>query len=418
MRNWEIALAVMLAGVGGGVIGASRGGGVVGASLPSELPGLSVPSSSTTTTAEPPRHDAGELHFLDARVGWAPVSTSCQGQPCIVVYATDNGGSTWTARTDPPVPVDANQDRRVLAQPLLRLHSEEVGWLVDIDGILYSTTDAAKTWRQNLIGRPVVGLEAAGRTVWRLEQDCPTSQERCRYTLVTSEDAGLHWKRADPQPPIGNAGASSLTPALVRASASTAYIFSDAGSYPAANHSGDPPPNDWSPDPVLSKTEDGGRSWITMKPPCPAPGEGGYWGADLAVSSPQDVWLVCDDAAGSGANQPKHLRRSLDGGQHWSKDLGTPNAGNGGRTAAASTLRACRGGSRTSISCTRDGGHTWFFPIPGAADNPRDGGVEVYQFADETHGWAIAQDLNSGDHNVVWRTTDGGETWSPSHVES
>jgi photosystem II stability/assembly factor-like uncharacterized protein len=209
---------------------------------------------------------------------------------------------------------------------------------------------------------------------------------------------------------------SSLTPSLVRPLPDVAYIFSDAGDYPDAAHSGDPSPREWNPDPLIERTVDGGRTWAAVKPPCPARKEGGAWGADLAVSTADDIWLVCDDTAASGAMQPKHLRRSSDGGQHWSEDLGTPNAGNGGRTAAGSPRRACRGGSRTSISCTRDGGRSWFFPIPHSADNPLDGGVEVYQLTDGGDGWAIAQDADSGNQDVVWRTTDGGETWSPSRI--
>lgn len=360
--------------------------------------------------------DTGELHFLDPRIGWAPLVRSCGQQTCVVVVATDDGGATWTPKTDPPLAVRHDDDERVLAVPLVRLVTAEVGWLVDMDGNLFGTTDGAKTWRAEATPHPVVSLEAVGRTVWRLEQDCPTPQDRCRYTLVTSEDGGRRWAALDPQPPIGRSGMSSLTPGLVRPSAEVAYVFSDGGDYPGAGHSGDPPPEEWNPDPVMARTADGGRTWSTVKPPCPARGLGGARGADLATSAPDDVWLVCQDEAGSGAMQPKHLHRSSDGGRHWSEDLGTPNAGNGGRTAAGSPRRACRGGSRTSISCTRDGGRTWFFPIADSADNPRDGGVAVYQLVDDQHGWAIGQDLHSGNYDVVWRTIDGGETWTPSRI--
>jgi photosystem II stability/assembly factor-like uncharacterized protein len=214
---------------------------------------------------------------------------------------------------------------------------------------------------------------------------------------------------------MGQSGVSSIRPSLVRPSADVAYVLSDSGDYPDAGHPGDPRPSEWRPDPILVHTEDGGRTWTEITTPCPATGKGGYGGADLAASTAQDLWLVCHDAAYSGATQPKHLYRSSDGGESWSEDLGTPNLGSGGETAAASPDRACRGGHRTSISCTRDGGHTWFFPV-GGADNPRDGGVRVAQFVDGRHGWAIAQDEESGNYNVLWRTADGGESWSPVRV--
>jgi photosystem II stability/assembly factor-like uncharacterized protein len=108
--------------------------------------------------------------------------------------------------------------------------------------------------------------------------------------------------------------------------------------------------------------------------------------------------------------QRKHLFRSSDGGVTWSQDLGTPNAGAGGYTVAASAARACRGG--TSISCTRDGGRTWFFPTT----DPTDSGMDVYQFVDDLHGWAMGQDETTGDFTGLWHTADGGESWSRQHV--
>jgi photosystem II stability/assembly factor-like uncharacterized protein len=411
MRNWGIGLVVVLVGVGGAAVGRSHGSGAAGASASPLLPAVPAPTSTTVPTP-PVRQDAGELRFLDGRLGWAPVSTSCGQGTCIVVFASEDGGQTWTARSN-PLSVESNEDRRVLAAPMVRLNSRDLGWLVDIDGNLYSTTDGARTWRPERTQHPIVSLETAGETVWRLEQACPWSTGQCRDTLLTSNDRGVHWVVADPQPPIGRSGMSSLTPAMVSPSPDVAYIFSDAGEHP-----GDPAPREWNPDPLIARTADRGRTWTAVKPPCPAREEGGAWGADLAASTPDDVWLVCDDTAGSGAMEPKHLHRSSDGGQHWSEDLRTPNAGNGGRTAAASPLRACRGGSRTSISCTRDGGRSLFFPVPKGADNPFDGGVEVYQLTDGGDGWAVGQDANSGNQDVVRRTTDGGETWSPSRITS
>lgn len=419
MRNWGVGVLVVVLGIAPDVLdGSSRSGLRVGASIATEVPGVALPSSaSATVTTVPSRMDAGELHFLDPRLGWAPVVTSCGQQTCVVVFATDDGGATWTPRTDPPFAVQADEDGRVLAAPMVRLATPDIGWLVDIDGNLYATADGAKTWRAETTPHPIVSLEAIGQTVWRLEEDCPTSYGRCHYGVVTSDDGGRRWGALDPQPPIGRSGISSVRPALVRPSADVAYVFSDGGDYPAAGHSGDPPPREWNPDPVIARTVDRGRTWATLKPPCPAHGEGGAWGADLATSNPDDLWLICLDPAGSGAMQPKHLRRSSDGGQHWSEDLGTTNAGSGGRTAAGSPLRACRGGHRTSISCTRDGGRTWFFPISKA--NTRDGGVEVYQLVDDRHGWAIGQeDRDSGNYDVVWRTIDGGETWNPARITS
>jgi photosystem II stability/assembly factor-like uncharacterized protein len=348
-----------------------------------------------------PDGDIGDVDFLNHHFGWAAVSWSCQDQACVVVYQTSDGGLTWQPRTDPPLIV---QDRWIF--PIVRLATEDVGWLVDGGGGLFVTTDGARTWRHERTDGFVVALEPYGESVWRLERSCSGSEQDspCPYTLLVSNDQGRIWERSPAEPPIGQAGAS-----FVRPSAEVAYILSDQGSYP---------PEEWRPDPLLARTTDTGHSWTTMTPPCPAHGVGGSRGWDLAVSIPDDLWLVCHDEPGSGAMQSKHLFRSSDGGQSWSADLGTPNSGAGGQTAAASPARACRGGSRTGIACTRDGGRSWFFPIPGGAENPRDGGVKVVQFSDDHHGWAIGQDAQSGNFNQLWRTTDGGESWSSVTVAS
>jgi photosystem II stability/assembly factor-like uncharacterized protein len=345
----------------------------------------------------------GEVHFLDAAFGWAPVSKSCGERTCISVSTSDNGGETWVARTGVPIIVEDGGDASIRPSPMVRLATKQVGWLVDEEGRLYSTADGAATWRRESTAGVVVELQALGPSVWRLDKACLGSGGSCRYSVVVSNDSGRTWTEGHP-PPIGKTGVS-----LVRPSPQVAYILSDRGDTRLESPR---------PDPVLARTTDGGQSWTTLKPPCSGydngsgyqtPGSGGW---DMAASTPEDLWLVCQDTPASGAMQTKHLFRSSDGGDTWSKDLGTPNLGAGGHSVAASPTRACRGGSRTTITCTRDGGRTWFAPI---TRPDSDGGTEVDQFVDGLHGGATGPDDASGAF-IPWRTIDGGESWSPVHV--
>jgi photosystem II stability/assembly factor-like uncharacterized protein len=287
---------------------------------------------------------------------------------------------------------------------MVRLASPDIGWLVTDDGTLYASTDGAATWHPQPTGGAVMELKAHGQDVWRLEKACRHDRQDCHVTLMISSDYGQNWAEAHP-PEIGTTGASLVWP-----DRQVAYILSDRG---------DTTIDGQRPDSILARTTDGGRTWITLRPPCSGYDNGsaddagpGADGWDLAASAAQDLWLVCQNQAASGSMQPKHLFRSSDGGRTWSEDLGTPNAGAGGYTVAASPTRACRGSTRTSIVCTRDGGRTWFVPATQVADT----GMEMFQFVDGLHGWAMAQDETTGDFTALWHTADGGESWARQHV--
>ncbi|MBI3766262.1 MAG: hypothetical protein HY277_07155 [Ignavibacteriales bacterium] len=55
---------------------------------------------------------------------------------------------------------------------------------------------------------------------------------------------------------------------------------------------------------------------------------------------------------------------------------------------------------------TEDGGHTWY---PGSQPSLPNGFFDL-SFSDTVHGWAVGTFF--GDDALIWRTTDGGRTWS------
>lgn len=220
--------------------------------------------------------------------------------------------------------------------------------------------------------------------------------ETCEDSLRSSEDYGTTWHPLPSPPPH-----DGILSGFAHPTADVAYAFSDGRRQVYEERVGE--------DGVLARTTDGGRSWITLTPPC----VGDAW-TELAASVPMDLWLVCLDNPASGAMQGKHLYRSSDGGVHWSADLGDVNAGAGGSMAVASPERACRGGSRTGINCTFDGGRSWKWATMRGRENYFDG-VSVVKFFG-WRGWATGSTGSDQPRNLVWRTTDGGKSWSPVAV--
>ena len=366
--------------------------------------------ASGTTTMPPHQVEAnvGVPDFLDADHGFAAVGVVCETSPCrFDIVATVDGGLTWERRSRQPLAISTSSLLGV-PQPIVHFATTAVGWLFAIrdrpdehGGRLWRTTDGGRTWTETATGEQTVALVSHQERVWRVERYCPmdagTKQTPCRVTVFTSSDTGAHWSSLEAQPQV-----TGVLEDFAASSSSVAYVLSNSDT---AYDPDDPTLG------TLARTTDGGRSWQKMQAPC-----AGSHGEDLATSTPFDLWYVCHDQPGSGAMAPKHLYRSTEGGTHWSGDLGAPNLGAGGQTAAGSAARACRGGARTHISCTRNGGHDWFFPPSEGEENPRDGGVTIIEFADPQHAWALGQDGETGSFNVLWRTTDGGESWSSSRI--
>lgn len=352
---------------------------------------LSTSTATTASPALPPRVVGAD--FADPELGWAVLFTPCGAQTCWAIYVSNDGGLQWQARTDQAAPLPSPS-----FSPTLRLASHEVAWLFESmeqsgdRSFFLATFDGGRTWADMPVDGEVLAIEPQGKSVWRLRQRCVPSGDACDDSIDASDDFGRTWQALGSPPPH-----DGLINGFIRPDAATAYVVSD--------HRHQPYDEQAAPGSILVRTRDGGRSWQTLLAPCASAG------AELAASSPTDVWFICVDNPASGAMQGKHLFRSSDGGEHWSGDLGDMNAGSGGSTAVASPTRACRGGHRTGIDCTFDGGLTWKWATIEGQDNYFDGGVDVVKFFG-LRGWATGFTTSDQPLNLVWRTTDGGKSWS------
>jgi photosystem II stability/assembly factor-like uncharacterized protein len=146
----------------------------------------------------------------------------------------------------------------------------------------------------------------------------------------------------------------------------------------------------------LARSTDGGRVFAERAGPC-TPGLGG----SLQPSSARVVWAVCPTGMMAGA------WRSTDGGVTFTQ-LRAPALVNSAQLAAASDDSAvlAANGARRPLYRTTDGGRTWTPAGPRAADAV----WSDVEFSAPGVGTALVTVGSTS--AAVWRTTDGGSTWS------
>ena len=159
------------------------------------------------------------------------------------------------------------------------------------------------------------------------------------------------------------------------------------------------------PNDELARSSDAGRTFVTGAGPC-VPGLGG----ELAPTSTRVVWAVCPTGMSGGAS------RSTNGGISFAR-LRTPPLVNSAQLAPASESTAVLArGVGARLLRTIDGGNTWNSPkTPERATD-----IMWVGFTDARVGAALAQtgyDASAKTEvTVLWRTTDGGATWSKVRV--
>lgn len=313
-----------------------------------------------------------DLAFADAMHGWAlgtsyPCgrSSNCSGQP--VLWATDDGGANWRRL---PLPMKTATVPVPQEQHLLFINDND-GWLYDPD--LYVTRDGGVTWSET--PDTAVELVRVGSTVVGIGGSCSGRGGRPGWcaSLAVSSDAGHTWQRDDNAPP-----AQPIRLLAASAANGVWLLGADDGAAP------------------LYLSSDGGTHW-SLRGMAPCAGEPAY--AD------DRIWLLCGGAYGGGWEFNRSIWYSDNGGITWQNSapasLGGP--GYSRAIAASSRTRVFLIGGRIGLLETNDGGRTWQSRLPDPGD-----GFAALTFRDAVHGWAL--------NGAVWRTTDGGTTWTPASL--
>ena len=145
------------------------------------------------------------ITFTSPVVGWA--TSYCNGGSAYL-YSTDDGGSHWLA--DPPIhlPADAPMpEGEGLGVPVV--DGSDVALAVEVGGqpgatAIATSTDGGHSWRAQLVPGPP--------RFWNVDIIDPTHWRLTNGTLLMStDDAGAHWRRWTPRVPLHGADGVALT---------------------------------------------------------------------------------------------------------------------------------------------------------------------------------------------------------------
>ncbi len=200
---------------------------------------------------------------------------------------------------------------------------------------------------------------------------------------------------------------------LAVAAAGVLVFIRGAGTTPMVTPGGKPSPGvtasaPSSPSPTASSRSELPVPGILTRPPEPIalPGE-----AILSAPTHEVVWALVVG---------QYLYRSTDDGGSWTQRPLPPFAGQGieisfvsaseGWLSALSSPETQCNAQGIAIWHTTDAGSTWYrLPVAGIADAQCKYGLS---FIDARHGFVGAYDPNG--RAVIYRTADGGSTWTPS----
>ena len=327
------------------------------------------------------------------------------------LFSSSDGGSAWT-----PVPAALPPSGSAAS---LALTTSGLGWLctLPVGGPLWVTRDGGRSWRQaapSLQGADLLGVAVpSGRTgaLYALLGLGP------RAAVLRSADGGAHWSGVYPGagPFLGTVGGA---PPVEFVSPSEGYAVGLPWA-PAAvlrtrdggatwHRTGDLPAGavlDWSfttsgrgwailaghgARAQVLATTDGGRSWRTVPP---------SW-----AGSPR--WVLRSARGGGWLLAGDTLYRAS-GGTAGFRPLGRAPGAEGLARPSGLVLWGLFAGV---VRRSGDGGAHW----SGSAAPPAHAQALSLSFPDATHGWVLtAAACPQGCPEVLWVTVDGGRGWRP-----
>lgn len=324
----------------------------------------------------------------------------------LYVRPTDDGGASFGAAGAAVARTACESTAGISAIVL-----DRAGELIAYGPQLKVSRDLGRRWTAPRLPGSVAGLAVGDQAVWAIATRCRVGEQSCVLTLFESTNGGSVWRLAADQPPdraiaspVALAGESATT-TLLAVTASGGVVLA----LPNRPHEATQPRQTA----TVERSGSDATGWTSSTAACSA-----VYTSELAVAPDGSVWLACADEPAAGT-QPKSLTRSLDGGQTWAAiwpacvlsgarcEEAMPLGGYLDGLVALSSQTAFYVGDRSSLTATHNGGASWR-AVPGFSG--QSSGTSQVTFFDARDGWAI--DGGLGGYSALWRTRDGGTTWT------
>jgi len=360
------------------------------AELPTEIPLTPVPDTPAPPAINAPLVESPalvEVQFLNELDGWGVTETQ--------IVRTNNGGVTWYNVTPP----DATISGQSVGTFIL---DNDHAWLQIPDfnnfpnnGLLYRTTDGGLTW--TVSSTPFSGGDLNfidPNKGWMLA-DLGVGAGSNAVAVFQTMDGGATWTQTYTNDPnLPDAGDSlplgGIKSDLVPLNMQTAWV--SGVTYASGSI-------------YLFRTDDSGHNWSLVKPELPAGAENFELGIDkdqMQFVTATDGFLVVRMAG--QANQTA-VYTTNNAGNTWTlTPTIIPNAGASDFLSAQEAI--IYNGQQFYV--TRDAARTWTSVSPNIVFGDSFANME---FVNPNTGWVITVDPAS--HRSLYRTNDGGATWSP-----
>lgn len=387
------AAAVLLVALLAHLLTSGAGHGTTSGVAPTATPGATVapatatPTASGTATAIPtPALGAPDnatvyrLMMVDALHGWA--------QTCANLVHTSDGGRTWQVATPPGMVVtDPN-----FCFGFAALNAQTV-W-VGYGATVWRTTDGGTIWKTATLARPakqVAQFDFVDAQHGWLVDFLGYAASHSYFNLYRTTDGGATWKLVQA---VGDNPPSSLPSGgdksgVAFINATTGWV---SGEIPAPNVI------------YFYVTHDGGVTWQLQLMPAPIKGTFYSSTGQVQVFDARDAQVTVNATLNGTATGATYLYATHDGGQSWSlRGEVQPNS------VAGTVLNQSFGfgldGNGAEYT-TADGGLSWH-PLGKTAPFPTFANLG---FVSPQYGWASSSGASDGP--LLWRTTDGGLTWT------